>query len=238
MEKIQKGTVKNIEKIAKDTFKIEIQSNVKNAFAGQFISILCPPKTLRRPFSIRGYKDGVIEVFFKLKGEGTNYIKSLKIGDNIDFLGPLGQGFRVENKRVLLVGAGIGIAPVLFLKDELNKKNAQSFLISGFKDDDEVIEGSDKTVVGGSVVDYLPELIEKFKPDVICSCGPHIVLKLISELAQKYNIEAQVAMEKVFACQIGVCRGCVIQIQKDGKVQNATICHDGPVFLGSEVVWN
>ncbi len=237
MKKIQKGSIKNIEKIAKDTFALEINSNVMQACSGQFISILCPPKTLRRPFSIKGFKDGVLEVFFKLKGDGTNYIKALQIGDSIDFMGPLGQGFKIQNKKSLLIGAGIGIAPMLFLKDELNKKGVENFLITGFKAQDEVIEGSDKTVIGGSVIDFLPEVIEKFKPEIIYSCGPEIVLKLVTRVAQKYNLEAQIAMEKVFACQVGVCRGCVIKILKDGKIQNATICHDGPVFDAKAVVW-
>ena len=65
----------------------------------------------------------------------------------------------------------------------------------------------------------------------------HIVLELVSKIAQKHNIEAQVAMEKIMACSIGVCRGCVIQIKKEGEIKNATICHDGPVFKGDEVVW-
>lgn len=237
MKKIQKGTVKNIEKIAADTFALEITSDLKEAHSGQFISILCPPKTLRRPFSIKGFKDGTIEVFFKLKGEGTGYIKSLKIGDSVDFMGPLGHGFEIQNKKSLLVGAGIGIAPMLFLKDELSAKGIENFLISGFRDEKEIIKGSDKTVTGGSVIDYLDEIIENFKPQVIYSCGPEIVLKLVGQSAQKHNLEAQVAMEKVFACQIGVCRGCVINVIKEGRVQNAAICHDGPVFKASEVVW-
>ena len=237
MKKIKKGTVEKIEKIAQDTYALEISSDVKEAHAGQFISILCPPKTLRRPFSIKGFKDGKIQVFFKLKGEGTNYIKSLKVGDSVDFMGALGTGFNIENKKSLLVGAGIGIAPMLFLKDELNLKGIENFLITGFKAQNEVIEGSDKTVIGGSVIDYLDETIKEFKPQVIYSCGPEIVLKLVNQKALEHNIDAFVAMEKVFACQVGVCRGCVIKVKKDGKVQNATICHDGPVFKSSEVVW-
>ncbi len=237
MKKIKKGTVEKIEKIAQDTYALEILSDVKEAHAGQFISILCPPKTLRRPFSIKGFKDGKIQVFFKLKGEGTNYIKSLKVGDSVDFMGALGTGFNIENKKSLLVGAGIGIAPMLFLKDGLNSKGIENFLITGFKAQNEVIEGSDKTVIGGSVIDYLDETIKEFKPQVIYSCGPEIVLKLVNQKALEHNIDAFVAMEKVFACQVGVCRGCVIKVKKDGKVQNATICHDGPVFKSSEVVW-
>ncbi len=237
MKKIKKGTVEKIEKIAQDTYALEISSDIKEAHAGQFISILCPPKTLRRPFSIKGFKDGKIQVFFKVKGEGTNYIKSLKVGDSVDFMGALGTGFNIENKKSLLVGAGIGIAPMLFLKDELNSKGIENFLITGFKAQNEVIEGSDKTVIGGSVIDYLDEIIKEFKPQVIYSCGPEIVLKLVNQKALEHNIDAFVAMEKVFACQVGVCRGCVIKVKKDGKVQNATICHDGPVFKSSEVVW-
>ena len=237
MKKIQKGTIKKNELIAQDTCALEILSDIKEAHAGQFISILCPPKVLRRPFSIKGFKDGVIQVLYKIKGEGTNYIKSLKQGDSIDFLGALGNGFDIKNKKALLVGAGIGIAPMLFLKDELSAKKIENFLITGFKCEDEIIKGSDKTVIGGSVIDYLEDIVKDFKPGIIYSCGPKIVLQLVNDFAKKHNIEAQIAMEKVFACQIGVCRGCVIKILKDGKVQNATICHDGPVFNSKAVIW-
>ena len=232
-----KGKILNIKKIAKDTCKMDILSPVEKADAGQFISILCPNTTLRRPFSIANFENQIITILFKLKGDGTNYLSSLNKNDEIDFIAPLGNHFDIKNKKALLVGAGIGIAPMLFLKDELSAKGIENFLISGFRDEKEIITGSDKTVTGGSVIDYLDEIIENFKPQVIYSCGPEIVLKLVGQSAQKHNLEAQIAMEKVFACQIGVCRGCVINVIKEGRVQNATICHDGPVFKASEVVW-
>lgn len=237
MKKLLKGTVENIEKVADNTFKIEIKSPLDVAFAGQFISILCENKTFRRPFSIAGFKEGVLTVLFKLKGEGTNYIKSLKKGSKVDFMGALGNGFKIENKKSLLVGAGIGIAPMLYLKEELNKKGIENFLIAGFKCEKEVIKGADKVVLGGSVLDNLENLIDEFKPEVIYSCGPNIVLKLLSKIGEKKGIETQVALEKVMACQIGVCRGCVIQIKDKNGAKNATICKDGPVFSGSEVIW-
>ncbi len=237
MKKIHKGKIKSIKPIALDTFEIQIETNLKDVLVGQFISILCPPKTLRRPFSIAGFKEGVLKVIFKLKGEGTSYIKSLKVGDEIDFLGALGNGFKVENKKALLVGAGVGIAPMLFLKDYLNSQNIENFLISGFKAQNEVIEGSDENVVGGSVLDELEELILSYKPEVIYSCAPHIVLELLSKMGGKLDVEVQVAMEKIMACSIGVCRGCAIKLKDGDGVKNATICKDGPVFLGSEVIW-
>ncbi len=235
MKKQHKGQILFNQKIAKDTFKLVVQSEIENIYAGQFVSILCENNTLRRPFSVCDFNEGKITVLYKLKGKGTNYISSLKEGDIVDFLAPLGNMFNFENvKSALLIGAGIGIAPMLFLKKELNLKGVKNFLISGFKNDDEVILGSDENVIGGSVLDNIEKVIDNLKPDIIYSCGPSIVLKLVCEIAQKKGLPAQIAMEKVMACGIGVCRGCVIEL-KNGK--NATVCKDGPVFCGDDVKW-
>ena len=233
-----KGQIKIIEPVSIDTFKMEIVSDLTNAKAGQFISILCPNKTLRRPFSIAGFKDNTLTILFKLKGEGTQYLSTLKRGDVVDFIAPLGNGFKIENKKSLLIGAGIGIAPMLFLKDELNKKNIENYLISGFKAQNEIIQGSDEVVVGGSVLDNIEALIEEYKPEIIYSCGPSVVLKLLSQTGEKYSIPTQLALEKVMACSIGVCRGCVIKIKKDDDIVMASVCKDGPVFDGSVIVWS
>ena len=238
MAKNLKGQIKSIEKISIDTYKMDIQSELEDVKAGQFVSILCPNKTLRRPFSVADFEKGTFSVLFKLKGDGTKYLSSLKKGDTVDFIAPLGNGFKIENKKSLLVGAGIGIAPMLFLKKELNQKNIENYLITGFKAQNEVIEGSDKNVIGGSVLDDIETLIEQYKPEVIYSCGPLIVLKLLSQTAQKYNIQTQLALEKVMACSIGVCRGCVIKIKKDNDIKMASVCKDGPVFDGSVILWN
>lgn len=234
-----KGKIKSIKKISNDAYELLILSELKSAKAGQFISILCPNTTLRRPFSIAGFDEDKkeLKILIKLKGEGTNYLKSLKEEDEISFLAPLGNGFELSNKKALLVGAGIGIAPMLFLKEELNKKKVENFLISGFKEEKEVIKGSDKTVIGGSVLDNLEEVIKEKNIEIIYTCGPYIVLKLLSELAKANNIEIQVAMEKTMACSIGVCRGCIIKLDKGFGVENASVCKDGPVFKGREVIW-
>jgi len=238
MPKNLKGKIKSIDKIANNTFKLDIISELENVSSGQFISILCPNKTLRRPFSVADFKDGTLSVLFKLKGEGTQYLSSLKVGDSVDFIAPLGNGFEILNKKSLLVGAGIGIAPMLFLKKELNEKNIENFLITGFKDDDEIIEGSDKTIVGGSVLDNIEDLILSYKPEIIYSCGPKIVLKLLSQIAMKRNIEVRIALEKIMACSIGVCRGCVIKYSQNDDIVMKSVCKDGPVFDGSKIIWN
>ncbi len=247
MKKIYKAKVNKIERVSVSSHFIEIEcENPVKVNAGQFVSIYCDGLTLRRPFSVYSNNDGKIGILFKERGKGTKYIKSLKVGDFIDIAGPFGNTFNIQNKKSLIVGAGIGAAPMSYLKEKLDEQNIENYYIAGFLNKDEVPKGMkiDKVCTDdgsygekGSVVNFLGVLINEYKPDVIYACGPQIVLKLIAELAEKYGIETQVAMEKVMACGIGVCRGCVIDIKKDGKVINATVCKDGPVFKGSEVVW-
>ena len=203
---------------------------------------------MRRPFSIMNFENGEISVLFKKKGDGTAYISSLKVGDTVEFLGALGNGFDcVKHERILLVGAGVGVAPVYYLKKFLGGHNK---LIAGFQNEREIPsclkseidfvttdDGSGSVDGQGSILEYLEEQILQYKPERICVCGPHIVLNLVSQMAKKYGIVCEVAMEKTMACSIGVCRGCVIRVVKNGVEQNASVCKDGPVFYGEEVVW-
>ncbi len=237
MKKLHEGKIINIEKECKDTYKLSFKSDLRDIEAGQFLSILCPPKTLRRPFGVYDFNDGVITILFRLRGDGTNYLKNLKIGDTINFNAPLGHGFIQKDKKALIVGAGIGAAPLIYLNKQLKEKGIETRLISGFKEEDEVIKGSDYNKIGGTIVDEVEKYIDEFKPEVIYCCAPYIVLKLVSEIGLKRNIEVQVAMEKIMACGIGVCRGCIIQIKKKDKIENRSICGDGPVFYGCEVAW-
>ena len=169
MKKNHKGKILNIETIAQDTVKMQFTTELESILPGQFVSILIPNKTLRRPFSVADFVEGIIYRYFKVKGDGTNYLKSLKIGDTIDFLAPLGNTFTLPEagkkafQRALLIGAGIGIAPMLYLKKTLQQKGVETFLISGFKDEKEAVKGSDKTVIGGSVLDNIQNLVDEFK---------------------------------------------------------------------------
>ena len=213
---------------------------------GQFVSILCGGLTLRRPFSIASFDGNEIGVLFKLKGKGTEFLSNLRVGDEIDFVGAVGNGFKIENKRSLLIGAGVGVAPVFYLKTELEKMQIPSLLISGFQTEKEIPEGiecdkicTDDGTAGlhGSVINYIRNMIEEFKPEKIYACGPKIVLQNTAEIAQRYKIPCEVAMEKEMACSIGVCRGCVIKIKDKNGKKTASVCQDGPVFNGEAVLW-
>ena len=248
VKKIYKAKIIQTKKVAAASYFLELEADVPiEVKAGQFISIYCNGLTLRRPFSVFSNHNGKIGILFKEKGQGTKYIKSLQKGDFVDLIGPFGNSFIIENKKSLLVGAGIGIAPISYLKTKLDEKNIENYFICGFQNKNEIPDGirADKICTDdgsfgeeGSVINYIQWLIESYNPDVIYACGPYIVLKNIAQLGIKNGIETQVAMEKVMACGIGVCRGCVINIKKNGETVNAAVCKDGPVFKGSEVVWS
>jgi len=237
MKKVLKGKVTGREQVTPEVFELRFSSELTEILPGQFLSILCPPKTLRRPFGVAGFENGILRVLIRVKGEGTKYLASLKEGDEIDFLAPLGNNFSLENKKSLLVGAGIGTAPLLYLNCELKKRGIQTLLISGFKSEGEIVQGCDSVKVGGSILDEVQHYINEFKPEKIYSCGPEIVLKMLSQTGMDQNIDVEVAMEKHMACGIGVCRGCVIDVMRNGVKTKASVCVNGPVFKGSEVVW-
>jgi dihydroorotate dehydrogenase electron transfer subunit len=223
-----KGIVTKTQKTARATYAL--QFSVPDGFdvkPGQFVSILCDNLTLRRPFSVADFDGTTATVLFKLKGKGTSYLSGLQAGDEIDVVGALGNGFEIVDGKALVIGAGIGIAPVYFL----NKFLKNSHFVGAFNSEDEIPQGfePDEVIVGGTILDHLKRLIAEHKPVIIYACGPSVVLKAIAQC----GITSQIAMEKVMACGIGVCKGCVIKT----KQGNATICHDGPVFKGSEVVW-
>ncbi len=237
MKKNLKGKILNIKEIAKEIFEIKIESELSEISAGQFFQVLCPPKTMRRPFGAAGFQDGVLRGIFKLRGDGTKYLSSLKSGDIVDFSAPLGNGFNIENKKSLIIGAGAGVAPLLYLKETLAVREVENHFIAGFKSREEEILGADFACYGGTILDFVEPYIEKFKPEKIYACAPTVVLKKIAEISSKHALDAEVALEKTMACGIGVCKGCVIKVIKNGEIQNATICHNGPVFKASEVVW-
>lgn len=248
MKKLHKAKVSKIEQVSKNSYYIEFETEEEfESNPGQYISILCDNLTLRRPFSICYHTGKNIGILFKEKGKGTKYIKNLEVDSMVDFIGPMGNGFNIQNKKSLLVGAGIGIAPIFYLQNKLETLGIDNLTLAGFMSVNEIpkcikaneyITNDGSIGHKGSVLDYLEEYIEAFNPEIIYSCGPHVVLKEVSAIAKKYSIESQVAMEKVMACGIGVCRGCVVKVYKDGQTRNETVCKDGPVFKGDEVVWS
>lgn len=235
--------------LSDDIFQITLNCEdiAKKAVPGQFVSVLCKDLILRRPFSIANAYADKFQIIYKVKGKGTEFISGLKQGNFLNIVGPFGNGYTIPENNSLLIGAGVGIAPVMFLSKVLEKNNTPFTLLAGFqkslsinelsKNNCYMVTEDGSSGLKGRINDYLENFIEKYKPEKIYACGPEIVLKYAVEAANKYNIESEIALEREFACGIGVCMGCSVKILENSKEVNRRICKDGPVFNGRSVIW-
>ncbi len=225
----------------------------KNAKPGQFAEIYTGlgEAILPRPISFCEIikEKGLIRFCFRVVGKGTKHFSEMKKGDKLRLLGPLGNGFEIPDapQKSIVIGGGIGIPPLLELCKHL-KGEVHVFL--GTREEPILVEDFEKT---GAIVHVCTEngctgyhgyaitLVDELNipADMIYSCGPKIMLKIVSDWAKKKNIRAQVSMEERMACGIGVCCGCAIKIQKKGEDDwhSLKVCKDGPVFWNDEVIW-
>ncbi len=250
----EKAVVVSQEMIAEQIYSLWLKTEkiAKEAKAGQFISMYTSDgsKLLPRPISIceiyRG--KGQIRVVYRVTGKdtGTEQFSRLREGDTVDVLGPLGNGFPLDiSGRVMLIGGGIGIPPMLELSRELE---CDIQIIAGYKDElflDEELKMNGELYIAtedgsagtkGNVLDAVRE--HNLTADVICACGPTPMLRAIKEYAEREGILCYLSLEERMACGIGACLACVCksrEIDGHSHVHNKRVCKDGPVFLAAEV---
>lgn len=197
---------------------------------------------LPRAFSVARIADGESHFLLEDVGPGTNRLCELRAGDGLWALGPLGNGFELpsEGRRALLVGGGVGIAPLATLQDALAGHVAGrdgAVVLLGFRDRERakgaaLLDGArvatDDGSVGhhGLVTELLAAEIERDPHAVVYACGPAGMLEGVRALCAETDTPAQLALEAGMACGYGACFGCVIQTS-DGYVR---LCVDGPVI--------
>ncbi|WP_297195985.1 dihydroorotate dehydrogenase electron transfer subunit [uncultured Flavonifractor sp.] len=222
--------------------------------AGQFLHIQCGEgHLLRRPISVclcmEDAPHDTARIVFEVRGEGTRWLAQRQVGDKLNVLGPLGNGFQITPEdRLLLVGGGIGVPPLLGQAAYTAKK---ATAVLGFRSADramlvedyhdyckEVYLCSDDGSMGrhGFVDAQLRDILEKDKGfTAILVCGPKPMLKNVAKVAAEYGVPCQVSLEERMACGVGACLGCAVQMA-DGTMKH--VCKDGPVFDAKEVDWN
>ncbi len=216
---------------------------------GQFVSLYCNDgsRLLPRPISICEIdKDnGRVRLVYRIAGKGTKEFAGLKEQDEIEVMGPLGNGFTLEGKKAILIGGGIGIPPMLELAKQLNCEiqivlgyRDITFLDKEFEDFGKVYISTEDGSRGtkGNVIDAINA--NGLEADMIFACGPTPMLRGIKSYATENGIKAQLSLEERMACGIGACLGCVCKTkEKDhhSNVNNKRICKDGPVFYAEEV---
>lgn len=222
---------------------------------GQFVNVYPKAKhtILPRPISICEVdrEKDEIRIIYDVVGDGTYQFSQMKVGDDIQISGPSGTGFDLTGGHTnhLLVGGGVGVPPLVELAKNL-KGNLT--VVFGFRDEPYLVEDFEKLgaivyvatesgSVGhkGNVIDILNA--NNMKIDMAYSCGPKPMLKALNTWCQAKDIPVQVSLEERMACGIGVCVGCVCKTKdetaEDGWDYKKT-CSDGPVFMGSDVIWD
>lgn len=233
----------------------------KEAGAGQFVGVY--PKDgarlLPRPISICEVNEErtALRLVYRIAGKGTEEFSSWKQEDQVSILGVLGNGYGVrellkqnpEWEKIVLLGGGIGIPPMLQLAKELCKAGKKPLVFAGYRDSQLFLKedlekystlyiATEDGSIGtkGNVLTALKE--EQTVPSVLMACGPMMMLRAVKDFAKEQEIPAYISLEEHMACGVGACLGCVCKTtHKDdhSKVNNARICTEGPVFLAEDV---
>jgi dihydroorotate dehydrogenase electron transfer subunit len=241
----QLSVLENVE-LAEGVYRMTLEGAeaVQNAVPGQFVSVKCADLVLRRPFSVARVDKNTFDLIYKVKGIGTAFMTELQPGKTADIIGPMGNGFGIEDNNMLLIGCGVGIAPIDFLSDVLKERGIAHKTLACFRSKyktdrnyDYYITEDGSSLIKGSLKDHFERIVQETRPGKICICGPNPAMRYVTEFALKNGIDVEVALEGEFACGTGVCMGCAIKIIKNGMAENARICKDGPVFKGEVIIW-
>ena len=225
---------------------IEIEKNiylmkVKGDFTGepgQFYMLRSedPSYLLSRPISIYDVdeENKTISFLYAVVGRGTKEFSSLK--DSIKLFGPLGNAFPKTDKKVAIVGGGIGIAPLLYFAKSLGQKPD---IYLGFREDPYLVEDfrkeADKLYIATEKEDenlsgYIVDHIDYDLYDEIYACGPMAMLKSLKEKNKKADL--YLSLEARMACGLGACLGCTVETKAGMK----RVCKEGPIFKGEDLL--
>ena len=240
------------EELCSNHYLLRIDIFKEVSHPGQFTNIRIGNYTdplLRRPFSIHNHEKNVVEIIFKVVGKGTRLLRDYAKSGEVDIIAPLGNGFTIiEKGRALLIGGGIGNAPLYYLAKRLKIKNNKIHYLYGAKSVDNIYQKEKYYSIAdninimtndgslgekGFIADIVPEILKKETFDQIYICGPVIMMYKIINFLKDIEIPLEVLIENYFGCGIGLCFGCTIDTF-DGLKR---VCIDGPVFDGRIINW-
>lgn len=244
---------------------------IVDSVPGQFVMVRVRDAIdplLRRPFGIfdlgtfpSEYTDcgrqTFCEILFKVVGKGTEMLATLHHGDHLDLLAPLGKGFIPGDPagEKILVGGGVGLAPLYYLAKELVKTSRVRLFAGGRNKEDilciteferlgvETYVSTDDGTLGASGL--VTEVLEKHLAEnndnkSIFACGPFPMLRAVAQIARRHDLECQVSLEAYMACGVGACLGCVMKGKNhsDETPDFRCVCKDGPVFQYQDLKWD
>ena len=240
--KYQKSQIiENIE-LVEGIYKMTIDGDYSKDRAGQFYMLRSwgIEPFLSRPISIHDANSEGITFLYEVRGRGTEMFSQLKRGDFMELLGPLGNGFDVENisGKVAIVTGGVGIAPMGLVVKQL--ENCEIDFYAGFREMDYSLSYMKDHVsnvhisTDSGAIGHKGFIIEIFDPtgyDYVLSCGPTPLMKKVAAICNEKGVKSYLSLESTMACGVGACLGCTCETT-EGKQR---VCKEGPVFSGEDV---
>lgn len=238
-------TVEENHNITHDTYEMVLSGNTEQIRnPGQFVNILIPGFTLRRPFSVTTWENSHFRITYKVVGGGTEVLSGLEKGEQLDILTGLGNGFDVESAGdcPLLIAGGSGISPIYGLAEILKRRGITPIVLMGFASIRDVTYDDDMRALGchvlvatedgtcgihGLVTDAMAGI--QTYSYVYC-CGPEEMMKTVYKTAKT---DGQFSFEARMGCGFGACMGCSMMTKSGTK----RICKDGPVFRKEDLLW-
>ena len=224
-------------------YRMRLTGDTTGITTGQFVNILLDGLYLRRPISVYDCTEGVLTLIYKVVGKGTAQMAGMRVGQPLDVLTGLGNGYDLSKAgdRPLLLGGGVGVPPLYMLARQLRQQGKAVSVVLGFNTADEVFceqefkdLGCDVTVttadgsygVKGFVTDALPDTYSYFY-----TCGPEPMLRAVYKAT---HTSGQFSFEERMGCGFGACMGCSCKVITGYK----RICKDGPVLEKEEILWD
>jgi dihydroorotate dehydrogenase electron transfer subunit len=253
-KRIEDFKVVENKRVTIDCFVIDIESNqiLPDIKPGQFVQVRVdgsPETFLRRPISVYDvdYTKHRIRLLIQIIGKGTEKLSDLKSGDNLNIIYPLGNSFGEPSAgdKILMIGGGVGIAPLYFLGKHLKSAGYLSDFLLGFRNEERIIEYDEFSEVGkvylttedgskgekGYVTNH--SILSSGLYNRIYCCGPDAMMHSVAAYARKNKIQCEVSLENLMACGIGACLCCIV----DTVHGNLCSCIDGPVFNINDLKW-
>lgn len=232
-------------------FKLKLKSKktLPEINPGQFVEVQVNSDSkvlLRRPISINDvdFQTNEITLIIQTVGQGTKELAKINEGEEINLVYPLGNGFNIEGENPLLVGGGVGIAPLLYLAKNFHAKGIKPKVLLGFRSQEQMIDlkeyekyadvyisTQDGSVGSKGLVTENEIFTQSY--DTIYTCGPTPMMKAISDYSLKNNIKCYASLENKMACGIGACLCCVQNTTEGHKCT----CTEGPVFNVKDIIW-
>lgn len=255
---VENGLVVRHIEVSRDMYELEFiaPAIASDSRPGQFVHIrsaIDNNPLLRRPLSLYDVDKrlGSITLLYKVVGKGTYLLTRIRTKDSLDAMGPLGHGFSLlaPHKTALLVGGGVGIAPLVYLAGVLQQHGCQVKVLHGVENRKELVALDKLRKIGvdffcstmdgsagfkGLVTDLLLKKINPAEVDFIYCCGPEAMMARVSDYARENNIAGEVSLEDHMACGVGACLGCARKL-KNSDQEYKKVCKDGPVFAMDEL---